>query len=329
MFYLNCHSYYSLRYGTMPVEKLVAEALKYNATAMALTDINNSMGMMDFISECRIRGIKPIAGTEFRNEKNRLLFIALAINNNGFREINVFLTRHNLAKSPLPLRAPAFDNVFVIYPFQNSLTLKPAENEFIGIRPEEINRLVTSRYRYFQQHLVVLLPVTFAGENEYQLHKHLRAIENNTLLSKLMPEDLASPKEIFIPPDFVSILYGDYPQILRNTQKISEACSIDIDFNTVKNKRTFAGSRYDDRLLLEKLAHDGLDYRYGKTNHEALKRVQHELEVIDKLGFSAYFLITWDIVRYSMSKGVLPCRKGQRSQQYCRLLPEDHRCGSD
>lgn len=309
----------------MPVEKLVAEALKHSATVMAMTDINNSMGMMDFISECRIRGIKPIAGTEFRNEKNRLLFIALAINNNGFREINLFLTRHNLTKSPLPPRAPAFDNVFVIYPFQNGLTLKLAENEFIGIRPEEINRLVTSRYRYFQQHLVALLPATFAGENEYLLHKHLRAIENNTLLSKLITEDLASPKEKFIPPDFVSILYGDYPQILRNTQKISEVCSIDIDFNTVKNKKTFTGSRYDDRLLLEKLTYDGLDYRYGKANREALKRVKHELEVIDKLGFSAYFLITWDIVRYSMSRGFYHVGRGSGANSivaYCLKITD-------
>ena len=40
---------------------------------MAMTDINNSMGMMDFISECRLDGIKPIAGMEFRDENNRLL----------------------------------------------------------------------------------------------------------------------------------------------------------------------------------------------------------------------------------------------------------------
>ncbi|MBN1158455.1 MAG: DNA polymerase III subunit alpha [Bacteroidales bacterium] len=325
MFYLNCHSYYSLRYGTMPVEKLVAEARKNDVTAMALTDINNSMGMMDFISECRITGIKPVAGIEFRDGKNNLLFIAIAVSNEGFREINAFLTRHNMEKSPLPPRAPAFDHVLVIYPFQNSISLKPAGNEFIGIRPDEINRLVTSRYRYFQQHLVALLPVTFADENEYPLHRHLRAIGNNTLLSKLTPGDLASPKEKFIPPDFVSILYSDHPQILKNTKRILEECSIDIDFNTVKNKRTFTGSRYDDRLLLEKLASDGLGYRYGKSDKEALKRVKHEIEVIDRLGFSAYFLIAWDIVRYSMSRGFYHVGRGSGANSivaYCLKITD-------
>lgn len=323
--FLNCHSYYSLRYGTLPVEKLVAEALKNDVSAMAMTDINNCMGMMDFIRECRLAGIKPIAGIEFRDAQNRLLFIALARNNNGFREINEFLTRHNLEKTPLPPRAPAFEEVYIVYPFNSSIPIKPAENEFIGIRPEEINRLVTSRFRYHQQQLVALLPVTFGAEGEYELHRHLRAIDNNTLLSKLMPGDLASPKELFLPPDFIPILYSDYPQILRNTERLTDTCSMEMDFNTVKNKRTFTGSRYDDRLLLEKLAFDGMTYRYGKSNPEALKRVKHELGVIDNLGFSAYFLITWDIIRYSMSRGFYHVGRGSGANSivaYCLKITD-------
>ena len=323
--YLNCHSYYSLRYGTLPVEKLVAEARKNNVGAMAMTDINNSMGMMDFISECGLAHIKPIAGIEFRNEQNRLLFTAIARNNKGFREINEFLTCHNLEKIPLPPRAPAFENVYVIYPFHSNIPLKPAENEFIGVRPEEVNKLVTSRFRYHQQQLVALLPVTFGAEEEYELHRHLRAVDNNTLLSKLTPPDLASPKEHFLPPDFIPILYSDYPQIISNTERLTDECSFEMDFNTVKNKRTFTGTRYDDRLLLEKLTLDGMIYRYGKANPEARRRVQHELEVIDKLGFSAYFLITWDIIRYSMSRGFYHVGRGSGANSivaYCLKITD-------
>jgi DNA-directed DNA polymerase III PolC len=323
--YLNCHSYYSLRYGTMSVEKLVAEALKNDVRAMAMTDINNSMGMMDFIRECRLANIKPIAGIEFRDEKNQLLFTAIAQNNMGFREINEFLTRHNLDKTPLLPRAPSFEHAFVIYPFGNSIPLKPAENEFIGIRPGEINKLVTSRYRYHQQQLVALLPVTFGAKEEYELHRHLRAIDNNTLLSKLIPPDLASPKELFLPPDFIPIIYSDYPQLVRNAERLTDECSMQMDFDTVKNKRTFTGSRYDDRLLLEKLALDGMNYRYGKSNPEALKRIKHELEVIDNLGFSAYFLITWDIIRYTMSRGFYHVGRGSGANSivaYCLKITD-------
>ena len=66
--YINCHSYYSLRYGTLSVEKLVERAAELGIQALALTDINNSTGIMDFIAVCGEYGIKPIAGIEFRNE---------------------------------------------------------------------------------------------------------------------------------------------------------------------------------------------------------------------------------------------------------------------
>lgn len=51
--YLNCHSFFSLRYGTLSVEKLVEEGVKNQISALALTDINNSTGMMDFVTECK------------------------------------------------------------------------------------------------------------------------------------------------------------------------------------------------------------------------------------------------------------------------------------
>jgi DNA polymerase-3 subunit alpha len=323
--FLNCHSYYSLRYGTLPVEKLVEKARENEVQALALTDINNSTGMMDFIGECRLNGIKPIAGMEFRNVHNQLLYIAIARNNNGFREINEFLTSHNLEKTPLPSRAPAIDNVYIIYPFNSNNPVKPAGHEFIGIRPDEVNRLVTSRFRYQQQQLIALLPVTFGEESEYQLHRHLRAIDNNTLLSKLTTNDLASPREIFIPTDFIRIIYADYPQLIYNAAQLTDECTIDIDFSTVKNKHTFTGNRYDDKQLLEKLAFDGLNYRYGSSNKEAANRVRHELEVIDKLGFSAYFLITWDIVRYSMGRGFYHVGRGSGANSivaYCLKITD-------
>ena len=46
--YLNCHSYYSLRYGTMSVEQLVQKALVAGSDTIVLTDINNSTGIPEF-----------------------------------------------------------------------------------------------------------------------------------------------------------------------------------------------------------------------------------------------------------------------------------------
>ncbi|HPT13401.1 MAG TPA: PHP domain-containing protein, partial [Bacteroidales bacterium] len=307
--YLNCHSYYSLRYGTLPLDKLVETAANIGIEAMALTDINNSMGIVDFVKECAKKGVKPIAGIEFR-DGNKLLYIGITKNNPGFKELNDFLSHHNINGTPLPPRPPAFDNCYVIYPFGKFQPTELRDNEFTGMRPSELNLLLSSGYRHRQEKLVALCPVTFTDENGYELHRNLRAIDNNILLSMLTPDMVAPPDEMLATPAEIRQQFSYYTDILTNTDKLMNSCSIDFDYKTVKNKRLFSASAYDDRLLLEKLAMDGLYYRYGKKDKEALRRVKHELEIIDRLGFSAYFLITWDIIRYTMSRGFYHVGRG-------------------
>ncbi len=317
--YLNAHTYYSLRYGTLSPEKLTMLAQKHHVQVLGLTDINNSTGVIDFVRLCREAGIRPLAGIEFRHN-NTPLYTGLAKNNEGFRELNEFLSEHNISKTPLPARPTPLNNCYFIYPFGSSTAKKLKESEFIGIRPSQAGKLFSSEFRHEQSKLVVQQPITFADKKEAFLHKNLRAIHNNTLITKLSPHDLAAPDEMMWPVEQLLKAFQDYPQIIKNTEKLAGDCSIDFDYQSVKNKKTFTGSRYDDRILLEKLARDGLDYRYGKHNREAPERVKKELEIIHKMGFSAYFLIAWDIIRYSMSRGFYHVGRGSGANSvvaYC------------
>lgn len=323
--FINCHSYYSLKYGTLSIEKLVQLAAQNGQQTLALTDINNNTGIMDFIKECYLHQIKPVAGIEFRDTNYKLRYIAIAQNNKGFFEINEFLTRHHLENISLPTVAPDFANVNLIYPLSNIPPRKMAEHEFVGIKPQEINKIVSSRLRYHQSKLVALCPVTIENKEDITLHRHLRAIDNNTLLSKIETSQLASPDDRIMPSDLLAIVYDQYPDIWTNTKRMMDECEIQVDFNQIKNKQTYTGSRYDDKLLLEKLAYDGMVYRYGKNHTEAQKRIKHELEVIDKLGFSAYFLITWDIIKYSMSCGFYHVGRGSGANSivaYCLKITD-------
>ena len=316
--YLNCHSYYSLRYGTMTVEHLSDMAAAAGITRMVLTDINNSTGIPDFVRECNSRGITPAAGIEFRIE-NRLLYIGIARNNEGFRELNEFLSQYNSSGEPLPFPAPSFSNVYIIYPLANCLKLVLKENEYIGIKPSESAKIF-SLPEVILVKCVVLQPVTMASAEEYTVHRSLRAIANNMLLSHLRAEHTASADEILTSESDITSHFNMWPQIIENTRKILNDCSITIDFGAPKNKKIYSASRYDDKLLLEKLALDGMKYRYGPGNRIAEERVRHELSVIDKLGFSSYFLIAWDIIRYSMSCGFYHVGRGSGANSvvaYC------------
>ena len=308
----------------MSVETLVEQAAGKALPVLALTDINNSTGTMDFIKACKERGVHPIAGIEF-HDGNKLLYTGLARNNKGFRELNEFLSECNINKKPIPPDPPPFLNAYVVFPFGRKTPTQLLDNEYLGIRPSEVRKLISSPFRHRGEKLLINQPVTFGGRDDYSIHTHLRAVDNNTLLSKINREHLAAKDEHFLTMDKLLEAYRSYPEIIRNTESVIGDCQIGFDFSTVKNKNCFTGSRYDDKLLLEKLAMDGLLYRYGKNNPEARRRVKHELEIIDRLGFSAYFLITWDVIRYSMSRGFYHVGRGSGANSvvaYCLKITD-------
>ena len=317
--YLNCHTYYSLRYGTIAPENLVKHAQLMGIERMALTDINNVTAMPEFVNLCKSAGLQAVAGMEFR-KGSKLLYIALARDPEGFRRINAFMSHANIHAAGLPDRFPVCEHTFAIYPFSGKIPADCHENEHIGIRPWELTRFATSPNTRHKEKSVALWPVSFLTENEYELHRYLRAIDHNLVLSRLQPEHLAHTAELLQPIDHIRKTYQNFPFLVSNAENLLAQCRMEWDFTSSKNKKTFTGNPVDDRALLTKLANDGMEYRYGKNNREAIRRVQHELEVINRLGFSSYFLITWDIVRYSMSRGFYHVGRGSGANSivaYC------------
>ncbi len=317
--YINCHSWFSLKYGTLPPEELAERAAALSIEALALTDINNMSGVYDFAAACREAGIRPVAGMEIRNG-SALCYILLARDAEGFREINAFFSRYRQAGKPFPEAFPESQHVWVIRPLGNCRPEALRENERFGVKPRDILRLHREGWKKHLHRLVAWQPVTFSGKTGYNLHRLLRAVDNNTLLSRLAPEEQAGPDETLRPPEELLPLYSVFPRLITNTQQLLDSCSFDIPFRENKNRKTFTGSRADDRLLLEKLARDGLEYRYGKRHPEAARRVAHELDIIDRMGYSAYYLITWDIVRYARSRGFFHVGRGSGANSivaYC------------
>lgn len=316
--YLNCHSFHSLRYGTIPLLDLIQQAVVCGVKTMALTDINTVTGIYDFTKACHEVGIKPLVGIEFRYN-HQLRYIGLAKNADGLAEMNRFLTLHNFECTALPLAAPSFNDVSIIYPFVNKPT-ELKDHEFIGITPDQLPKLFLQEWNSWLSKMVILQSVTFRTKREFNLHKILRAIDTNVILSKLTETDYCKTSEVMIPLEELLIKFEEYPQIIKNTQELMDQCHFEFDFKTPKNKKYYSGSPESDMQLLTKLAHEGLIKKYGADHPQALARVEKELKVIDKLEFSGYFLITWDIIQYSMSQGFLHIGRGSGANSivsYC------------
>ncbi len=317
--YFNCHSYFSFQYGTLSIQDLFAEAKKHKVRKLVLTDINNTSGYIDFLRICNENrsewDLEVALGIEFRQE-NDLLYIGLAQNNEGFLHLNRFLSSHNLSKNPLPQRAPTLPHTYFIYPLTN-LPDWLEENEWVGIRPKERNKIFRNcvdrgphRQRIPSSKLVAWQPVTFHSEHKnkqaYNIHRLLRAIDQNTILSKLSPELQADQHEVMMPEAHLQKQYDNHPQLIRNARKILESCHFDIPLGTDKNKQCFSvtNSKKDDREYLLAEAKKGYEHRYGhRANAITQERFDREISIISQKSFEAYYLISYDIVRHAREQG--------------------------
>ena len=328
--YINCKTYFSFHYGTFATEELVKAGVEVGATALALTNINNTCDAWDFVQYCQEYHIKPILGAEIRNS-HKLLYILLAKNSKGFQWINEFLSEHLLAKKDFPERTDkiAFlanpHDILVIYPLGGKAPEELLANEYIGVLATEVNKLLRIPVTSFPGKFVARQPVTFQNKIYYNLHRLLRAVDKNVLLSKLPAEDQADAQEYFVPSAKLLEAFQQYSSIIVNTYQLINACGeITMGFGVDKNKKMYSATREDDRILLEKLAGDGFVNRYG-VNRTAAERMTKELQIIDQMGFNAYFLITLDMIRYAQSRGFYHVGRGSGANSlvaYCLQITD-------
>ncbi len=305
--YLNCHTYYSMRYGTFSMPALCKLAKTNGISKVALTDINNTSGCLPFLKIAHEFDIQPAVGIDFRNGAEQQ-YVGIAKNNNGFRQLNEFLSARLHAKSKFEPQSPFLNDCYFIYPFEKIIQMGKidfSENEFIGISIESLRKLKLSPYRSFHEKLVLLQTLSFRGKKDFNAHRLLRCIDNNTLLSKLPISEQGSPNHHPISASLLENEFLEFPHILKNTERLMRNCSVNFNFGknrTNQNLQVAGKNKEEDVETLKTLCFKNLSKRYLNASEEIQKRVERELESIIGLGFVSYFLINLDIVRYAKSR---------------------------
>ncbi|MDD4334014.1 MAG: DNA polymerase III subunit alpha, partial [Desulfotomaculaceae bacterium] len=105
-------------------------------------------------------------------------------------------------------------------------------------------------------------------------------------------------------PDEMRLLFGDYPQALRNTLDIAERCNVKMEFGSYYLPHYAVPEGYNAESYLAELCYRGIQNLYGQISSEIKKRMEFELGVIKQMGYSAYFLIVWDFIHFARSKGI-------------------------
>ncbi|QXP68501.1 DNA polymerase III subunit alpha [Polaribacter sp. AHE13PA] len=313
--YLNCHTYYSLRYGTFSEIELLELAKENNIKSIALTDINNTSACMNFIQQAKKYNIKPVIGVDFRNG-NSQQFVALAKSNVGFQNINQYLSTFLETKTDIPDTPSYLEDAFIVYPFEKVLQLNMTtfkENEFIGVSIAEINKLRFSHLKKFEDRIVIQQQVTIRNKKDFNAHRLLRAIDNNTLLSKLPTTEQCITTDVMHERKELLTFYKEFPNSITNTEKVLQGCNTFFDFHEDRknqNLKKYCNSFEKDCNMLLDLCKNNLHKRYKNPTQKVHDRLEKELKVIIDLKFVSFFLINYDIVSYAKSKGYFHVGRG-------------------
>lgn len=324
---LNIHSYYSLRYGIVSPEDLVTWSKTSGYAAIALTDINNTSAVLGYARLMQKQGLPIVAGIDFRNGIN-CCYVGIARNNEGFMELNAFLSHHLETETPFPEHAPDFANSFIIYPWGKQ-PQQLRDHERIGIAACHFNKIRLHPPKDWSK-CVALQPMTFFSKQHYNTHRLLRAIDCNTLLANLSENQQTRSDEYFTDKKTLEHQFHEYPFLIRQAEQLLSSCELVFSFGDraqQQNQRLYLDSKDADYDRIYELCMDNLAERYPEANEAIHSRIKKELEVIRQKEYLSYFLLTWGIIcgrKLSMPvfKDLLSARiHGSCYKQRRRILP--------
>jgi DNA polymerase-3 subunit alpha len=310
-----------LKYGILSPEEIVDLAIELGYTSVLLADINTTGSALAFIRAAKKKGIKHIVGAEIRNGME-IIGTIIAKNQDGFNELNVFLSKHLAAGKAFPDSIPTIKNCIVSYPVSKAIN-ELKENEYFDIQLNELINL-NFKFKHIDRSKVICLqPMTFRFKRDFNTHRLLRAIANNTLLSKLPKVEQTSEDEKFISNNEFEKALELYPELLKQTQFLFESCDIDFKFGDEaipQNPISYTDSIENDKALLRKLCLEGLSFRYPEVTEQIRSRIDMELEIIAEKQYLSYFLIAWDFTSYARSKNYFYVGRGSGANSIVAYL---------
>jgi DNA-directed DNA polymerase III PolC len=166
--------------------------------------------------------------------------------------------------------------------------------------------------------------VVLADVKAYSVHRLLRAIDLNTCLSRIPPEEIEPHDAALVSPEEMARRHPDVPEALENAARIAERCRFALPrgaaifpaYASLSEEGTHraakdadpsaANARLDPDALLERDCFLGAERRYGEMSEALAERLEYELSIVREKGFAPYFLVVRDIV----SRAPRTCGRG-------------------
>src|SRR5437667_1575489 len=336
---LHCHSNYSFLEGASHPEELVARARDLEMPALAITDRNGFYGAVKFFGAAQRAGIQPIIGTELtiddgtRPPKDRVDYdrwgdrlLLLVEDKLGYTSLCRLISMAQMPNAKGVARLPA-DQLAPLSGHLTALVADPKERlpfyqEIFGrdrvfielhdhLAPDDRSRnqrLLELAGRYAAP-LVITNEVFYATPDRHKLHDVLTAIRHRTTLDEAQRYLHPNAEHYLKSGAELRQVFTRYSQQvadegLAHAAEIAGRCRFSFDLVSARFPGFPVPAGETPYSFLYRLCQDAVREKYHPVTSEVAARLQKELDVINKTGFSEFFLINWDLMRFARSRGI-------------------------
>ncbi len=169
---------------------------------------------------------------------------------------------------------------------------------------DKANEGIVRFARELKRPLVGTADVHYLRREDFDNHAALLCVQTKSTLE--LPKMSFDTNEFYIKSSEEMIdSFAEWPEAVPTSLEIAERCSLNIELGSLLLPRYPTEDGSEPEEMLRRIAGEGLRARYGDpVPAEAAERMEFELGVIEEMGFSSYFLIVWDFVRYAKENGV-------------------------
>jgi DNA polymerase III subunit alpha len=169
-----------------------------------------------------------------------------------------------------------------------------------------INKMLIDLGRRYQANFVATNDVHYIDKEDARYQDIMLAIQTGCILSDPNRMRMESPTFYLRSPQEMASLFSEIPEALSTTVLIAERCSLDLGFKGYRLPHFDVPGGHTSTAYLRELCEAGLKRRYGarSTDPVVRQRLDYELGIISQMGFETYFLIVWDLCRFSRERGI-------------------------
>ncbi|MBJ8109852.1 DNA polymerase III subunit alpha [Bacillus cereus group sp. N6] len=335
--HLQCQTVFSLLKSACKIDELVVRAKELGFSSLAITDENVMYGVIPFYKACKKHGIQPIIGLTasiFSEEEEKSYpLVLLAENEMGYQNLlKISSSIMTKSKEGIPKKwlAHYAKGLIAISPGKDGeieqLLLEDKESQ-----AEEVARMYQSMFDNFymslQHHAIqdelllqeklpafmsrINVPVVatndvrYINQSDALVHECLLSVESGTKMTDPDRPRLKTDQYYLKSSDEMEALFSHVEEAIYNTIEIAERCRVEIPFHINQLPKFPVPANETNDMYLRRVCEEGLQKRYGTPKEVHIKRLNHELNVISSMGFSDYFLIVWDFMKYAHENHIL------------------------